>query len=117
MFVLIQLRIFDLPAFRIKNKGNEMALDYRSLNFCRPEVRSVPLNESVEQRAAKVAVRLCLVQNGWCLECVALRAKVRHSTLRDGEVVLVCCTRVSMLQCVQFGLQSLYCVCSYEFNR
>jgi len=63
MFAWLQLRMFNLPTFHAKNMGNEIALDYRSLNFCTPEVRSVPLNESVEQRAAKIAVRLCLVQN------------------------------------------------------
>ena len=80
MFAWILLRIFSLPAFCVKNKGNEIALDYRSLNFCRPEVRSVPLNESVEQRAPKVAVRLCLIQKAWSLDCVAFRARVSHST-------------------------------------
>ena len=81
MFAWIQLRILNLPAFHAKNKGNEIALDYRSLDFCTPEVRSVPLNESVEQRAAKLAVRLCLIQNAWSLDCVAFRATVFHSTL------------------------------------
>ena len=80
MLAWIQLRVFNLPAFHVKNEGNETALDYRSLNFCMLEVRSVPLNESVEQRAAKVAVRLCLIQNTWSLDCLALRARVFHST-------------------------------------
>lgn len=80
MFAWNQLRIFSLPAFRVKNKGNEIALDYRSLNFCTPEIRSVPLNESVEQRAAKVAVRLCLIQKAWSWECVAVEARVFHRT-------------------------------------
>jgi hypothetical protein len=80
MFAWNLLRIFSLPEFCVKNKGNEIALDYRSLNFCTPEVRPVPLNESVEQRAAKVAVRLFLIQKAWSLGCVVFRARVFHST-------------------------------------
>jgi len=78
MFAWIQYRIFSFPAFLVTNKGNEIASDYRSLNFCRPEVSSVPLNESTEQRAAKVTVRLCLIQNAWFLDCVTVRARMLY---------------------------------------
>ena len=108
MFAWIQLRIFNLPAFRAKNKGNEIALNYRSLNFCTPEVRRVPLNESVEQRSAKVAVRFCLIQNAWSLG--ALRSEqecfIAHCEPWGGFIALLHLGLIVEL-CMRLAFQSL----------